>query len=36
VIPLMAITFFGFVAGLLTMTIINLYRHVFDVMTEGF
>jgi len=34
--PAMAIVLFGFVAGLLTMTIVNLYKHVLKIMNEGF
>jgi len=34
--PVMAMVLFGFVAGLLTMTIVNLYKHVLKVMNEGF
>ena len=31
----MTIVLFGFVAGLLTMTIVNLYKHVLIIMNEG-
>jgi len=34
--PAMTIVLFGFVAGLLTMTIVNLYKHVLKIMSEGF
>jgi hypothetical protein len=34
--PAMAMVFFGFVAGLLTMTIVNLYKHVLKIMNDGF
>jgi len=34
--PAMTIVLFGFVAGLLTMTIVNLYKHVLKIMNEGF
>jgi hypothetical protein len=32
--PAMAIVVFGFVAGLLVMTIVNLYKHVLKVMNK--
>ena len=34
--PALAMVLFGFVAGLLIMTIVNLYKHVLKVMNEGF
>ena len=34
--PAMTMIVFGFVAGLLTMTIVNLYKHVLKIMQEGF
>ena len=34
--PAIMMIFFGFTAGLLTMTIINLYKHVLKRLNEGF
>jgi len=34
--PAIVAIIIGFVAGLLTMTIANLYKHVLKIMNEGF
>jgi len=32
--PALTMVFFGFIAGLLTMTIVNLYKHVLKIMNN--
>lgn len=32
--PAIAIIFIGFIAGLLTMTIVNLYKHILKIINE--
>lgn len=34
--PAMTIALIGFMAGLLTMAIVNLYKHVLKIMNEDF
>jgi len=34
--PALAIVFFGFMAGLLTMIIVNLYKHVLKIMNDDY